>query len=174
MAKRTAWENNLNPHRVPNVAKYRCLASRTDTWARMVNSTKFDGPNGCWEWQSTINETGYGIYGHHEFGNLLAHRLALHVAGRPVPADMTVDHLCRNRRCVNPDHLEIVTREVNALRGGGYMAVNARKTHCVHGHPFDAQNTGYTKSRTRVGVARYCRTCSRERARTRPTKHTTE
>lgn len=167
MAHRSALENNLNPHRVPNVAKYRCLASRTDTWARMVNSTKFDGPDGCWEWQSTINETGYGLYCHHEFGSLLAHRLALHVAGKPVPADMTVDHLCRNRRCVNPAHLEIVDRATNSLRGNGYFALNARKTHCVNGHEYTPENTGHKKSKTKVGVARYCLTCSRNRNRNR-------
>ena len=157
MSDRT--RNNLNPHRIPNVAKYRALANHHATWARMVNSTDFNAPGGCWEWQIAINENGYGIFSHHEYGNVLAHRLSLHVVGRPVPVDMTVDHLCRNRACVNPAHLEIVTQRVNALRGEGCFAQNARKTHCKHGHEFSDENTGHTKATAKRPTARFCKTC---------------
>lgn len=161
MDNRTA--NNLNPHRVPNVAKYRSLANDPQTWARMVNHTRFDGPNGCWDWQGVRSTTGYGLLVNYELGPVLAHRLALHVVGRPVPVDMVVDHLCRNRLCVNPAHLEIVTSRENILRGEGTGAQNARKTHCVRGHAFDESNTGQTSRNGRTG--RYCRACARDRSR---------
>lgn len=135
-------ENTHLLHRTPNVAKYARAAADRTTWTRMVNATKFDCPNGCWEWQLRLNDGGYGLFSvYGGAGPVLAHRLALHVAGRPVPEDMTVDHLCRNRRCINPDHLDIVTRGVNSLRGDGYYAVNARKSHCAHGHEFTDENT---------------------------------
>lgn len=156
--------NNLNPSRAPNVAKYRDLASRPGTWARMVNSTNFAAENGCWEWQSTMSENGYGIFTHHEMGRVFAHRLALHVAGYPVPAHLTVDHLCRNRKCVNPDHLEQVPVEVNILRGMTAGGRNARKTHCKHGHEFTPANTYVGKSRTKIGtLTRSCKTCAKIR-----------
>lgn len=150
--------------RVPNAAKYRDLASRPGTWARMVNSTKFDCVNGCWEWQSTLNEDGYGVFAHHEMGTAFAHRLALHIVGRPVPADMTVDHLCENRRCVNPAHLAVVPGVDNTMRGNGYFAANARKTHCPQGHAYEGENVYLYTSR--IGnTARACRTCMRDRYR---------
>lgn len=158
--------NNPNPHRVPNVAKYKTVAGYAGTWARMVNSTNFNGPNGCWEWTKTLNAGGYGVYAHHEVGNLFAHRLALHVAGRPVPADMTVDHICMNRKCVNPAHLDIVPLAVNILRGNNAAAINLRKTHCPQGHEYTTENTYLQKPRTKTGhQGRQCRECLRIRSR---------
>lgn len=163
MVKRT--RNNLNPNRIPNVAKYRDLAARAGTWSRMVNSTDFSGDDGCWNWKSTTNDNGYGIFTHHEMGRVLAHRLALHVAGKPVPEHLTVDHLCRNRKCVNPSHLEMVPVAVNVLRGESQGGINARKTHCKHGHKFTPGNTYIGKSRTNTGTpTRTCRTCTLQRA----------
>lgn len=119
----------------------------------------------CWEWIGALIPDGYGMIlwnGRRQ----LAHRVALEIRnGVEVPQDMTVDHLCRNRACVNPEHLEIVTMTVNVLRGTGPTAVNARKTHCIHGHPFDDANT-----KARADGGRRCRECAREVDRRRRAK----
>ena len=145
--------NNLNPSRKPNVAKYRGVASKETTWANLVNRTDFNGPNGCWVWTGSFNENGYGLFTDHEYGSVLAHRLALHVAGRPVPEHLTVDHLCRNTACVNPEHLEAVTMRTNVHRGIAPAAANVLKTHCKRGHPLSGDNLKV------VGNRRRCRAC---------------
>ena len=68
---------------------------------------------------------------------------------------MTIDHLCRNRRCVNPEHLEPVSRGENVLRGDGHSARNARKTHCIRGHEFTVENSYYAPN----GKGKRCREC---------------
>ena len=148
----------------PNYVKYVLAAS--DPYIRDVlrNRVAYSGPDGCWEWQGTKNESGYGLILRNGLGNVLAHRLALHVARRPVPDDRVVDHLCRNTSCVNPAHLDIVTDTVNILRGNGAGAKNARKTHCIHGHEFSPENTAiYYPKRSAGRPTRSCRTCVRER-----------
>lgn len=118
--------------------------------------------DGCWEWIGGKIPDGYGQMLWN--GRLrLAHRIAyeLHY-GEPPADDMTVDHLCRNRGCVNPAHLEQVSNRENILRGIGPTAVNARKTHCVHGHPFDETNT-----KRRSDGGRRCRACERRVDRAR-------
>jgi hypothetical protein len=92
---------------------------------------------------------------------LLAHRASYEAFIGPIPDGMTIDHLCRNRKCVNPSHLEAVPMRVNVLRGVGVTAKNAVKTHCVNGHEFNDQNT-YSDSK-----GRSCRACKRERFRDR-------
>lgn len=92
-----------------------------------------------------------------------AHRLAYEAKFGPVPRDLVIDHLCRVRSCINPDHMEPVTQTINKLRGFGFSAINARKTVCKYGHPFDAKNTGVTRLHGRV-VGRYCHTCNRAHA----------
>jgi hypothetical protein len=116
-------------------------------------------PNsGCWLWDGYVRENGYGEF---SFGRQLvrAHRAAYeHFAGE-IPAGLDLDHLCRVRCCVNPAHLEPVTRQTNLLRGESYWR---NKTHCPNGHPFDDGNTYTTPSRPK---ARYCRECMRVRSR---------
>ena len=110
---------------------------------------------GCWEWRAWRCRQGYGhvgfkgkVYG--------AHRLVYELLVGPIPAGLSLDHLCRNTRCVNPKHLEPVTHRENVMRGVGVCAINAKKTHCVHGHEFNKENTGYTPSRPNY---RYCKSC---------------
>src|SRR6266576_3456485 len=90
------------------------------------------GSEECWPWQANRGR-GYGnvwIAGR----MYRAHRVAYELLIGPIPEGLTLDHLCRNRGCVNPAHLEPVTSRENTLRGEGISANNARKTHCKHGH----------------------------------------
>lgn len=108
----------------------------------------------CWIWTAGCSTGGYGQFRAENNHKTLAHRWAYeHICG-PVPAGLQLDHLCRIRRCVNPAHLEPVTQRENLLRGATLPARNARKTHCIHGHPFDEINTLVASS-----GARRCRTC---------------
>lgn len=119
--------------------------------------------HGCWPWQGTIAGNGYGRFAIRG-GSIAAHRFSYELLVGPVPEGLELDHLCRNRACVNPAHLEPVTHRANTLRGDTLTAANARKTHCIHGHKFTAENT-YTQ----WGGGRGCRACrdraNRERSR---------
>ena len=126
-------------------------------WAK-VNK---DGPiavaalGPCWLWGGTKGDKGYGQFWN---GNRLvsAHVRAYEYEVGAVPLGLELDHLCRNRLCVRPSHLEPVTHRVNVLRGVAGQA-NRDKTHCAHGHPFDAVNTYVDPSTGK----RSCRECRR-------------
>jgi HNH endonuclease len=113
----------------------------------------------CWEWLAYRNPAGYGMIGSGgDTGRpFLAHRVAYELLVGSIPEGLQIDHLCRNRGCVNPAHMETVTLVENVMRGGGISAQSARKTHCKHGHPF-APGNFYTPP----SGGRKCLTCSRE------------
>lgn len=110
----------------------------------------------CWNWTGASNR-GYGYIGLGPGkGQDVAHRVAYRLLVGPIPDGLTIDHLCRNRGCVNPDHMEPVTTKVNVLRGVGRTARQARQTHCKRGHPFDLFNTYYNNRGNRS-----CKACGK-------------
>lgn len=110
--------------------------------------------NGCLEWTGGTNTDGYG-YISVNYKELRVHRVVYEYYNGPIPKGYVPDHTCKNRKCVFYKHLELVTNKENVLRGEGPSAINKRKTYCIKGHPYDEQNTVYTKR------GRACRTCRR-------------
>src|SRR3990167_7080157 len=117
----------------------------------------------CWGWTGAVPHglagNGGGGYARYRYDGKtgLAHRFAYRCLVGPIDDGMTIDHLCRVRRCVNPDHMETVTQRENTIRGTSVVAVNAHKVHCVRGHGFFPENT-----RIRRTGGRKCRACTRE------------
>lgn len=110
-------------------------------------------PSGCWLWTASKNEHGYGHFSLSHADACKAHRFAYLAVVGPIPEGLVLDHLCRNRACVNPDHLEPVTQRTNARRGEAGTH-NAEKTHCPAGHAYSDDNTYRQGQR-----GRRCRAC---------------
>ena len=124
-------------------------------WERFWS--KVDATGECWEWAGYGNAQGYGLFRTDVGGSDgCAHRIVWELLIDSIPEGLVMDHLCRNRRCVNPDHLEVVTHKVNIRRGFSLAARRARQTHCIHGHRYTFENT----LRNRNGTRR-CATCTR-------------
>ncbi len=124
-------------------------------WANVV----VGGPDDCWPWVgSKISTHGndYGVFsiptGKEHGKSVSAHRYSCELAHGPIPEGYVVDHKCRFGLCVNPNHLEAVTNKENILRGNGAPAINARKTHCVRGHPLSGSNLRPRKDGRRVCI----------------------
>ena len=138
--------------------RYSSVSSKfPESWDRLFAKVSFAaGGAGCWIWEGAINSSGYGNIMMHG-RTTSAHRVSWHMLRGEMAEGMYLDHLCRNRRCVNPDHLEPVTQRENTMRGNGACAVHARKTHCKNGHEFTPENTDTSSGH------RTCRACVRAR-----------
>ncbi len=118
--------------------------------AAFMAKVKIDTKTGCWLWVGSIcKRNGYG-----DFGGIKAYVYSYLLHKGTLPAKNEPDHLCRIRACVNPEHLEAVTRRINLLRGDTIAARKAAQTHCEHGHEFTEENVYRTKDGTRN-----CRKC---------------
>lgn len=130
--------------------------SRSTPLAERVFGRFVTNSAGCWVWQGQQNSYGYGLL-KVSGRRRMAHRVAYELRVGPIPDGLYIDHLCRNRTCINPEHLEPVTNGENVKRGEGTHARNSRKTHCKQGHPFAGANLLIS------GGVRVCRTCKRRR-----------
>jgi hypothetical protein len=130
--------------------------------------------SGCWIWQRAVDAYGYGTL-KIDGRNVMAHRAVFERHRGPIPVGLTLDHVCHtndaacvggrtclHRPCVNPWHMEPVTKLVNDLRGRSFRAVNAAKAHCARGHEFTEANIYRTAEGSRA-----CRACHREAERIR-------
>lgn len=117
--------------------------------------------DGCWTWGGWHSPEGYGFM-RSQGRDQPAHRVVYEFLREPIPDGLILDHLCRNRGCVNPWHLESVTTAVNIRRGTSPPALNVHKTYCPQGHPYDESNTYWS-----AASGRRCKVCNRAAARLR-------
>lgn len=132
-----------------------------------VLSDKIAVGDGCWRWTASLMNTGYGQVSVHlpegrRHTMRLAHRIVYELMVGPIPEGLQLDHLCRNRWCVRPDHLEPVTARENMRRGHFGM-----KTHCPQGHPYSGDNLILHKKPPGRSPGRECRACCQARDRDR-------
>lgn len=117
--------------------------------------------DGCWQWTSIVKTGGYAYFTFGMDGFRASRVIYAWTHPGVEMAGLEIDHLCKNRLCVNPAHLELVTHRENWLRSDAPSVANATKTHCVHGHPFDAVNTGTQWNKRDRAMMRYCKECRR-------------
>lgn len=129
--------------------------TRTHPLVRLRERYIVDHDTGCWVWTGIKDKLGYGNFGFHGRKHT-AHRASYLLLIGDIPEGLDVDHLCRNPSCVNPSHLEPVTRSENIRRGFSHERA---KTHCPQGHPYSGENlavlsTGHRRCRTCMAAHR--------------------
>jgi hypothetical protein len=131
-----------------------------DLLRRIFARVNFNGPvpehdpslGNCWVCIRSVKPNGYASITY-KGKTANVHRLAFVMLVGDIPDGLELDHLCRNRACIRPYHLEPVTRLENQVRGEGFVAMHVRKTHCKNGHAFSTENTYVHRGH------RYCRAC---------------
>lgn len=118
--------------------------------------SKLKKTDSCWIWTASKDLDGYGRF-FLEGRSISSHRFSYEHWNGKIPDELQIDHICRNRACVNPEHMEIVTSKENTLKGSGPTAVNSRKTHCPQGHEYSEENTYNSNG------ARTCKICKKLR-----------
>ena len=120
--------------------------------------SKVNKTGACWLWIGEITDAGYGmatISGK----RFRAHRISYELTKGEIPPGLQIDHLCRNRACINPDHLEAVSRRENILRGEGVTAQNLRRKTCIKGHPLRGMNLYLFLNKKTNAYGRHCKRC---------------
>ena len=130
--------------------------------ARFWASVDFDNSEECWPWGKNKNYDGYGIF-YFDRKHWMAHRFSFEIVNGPVPLNLTIDHECRNRLCVNPKHLRLATNKKNILIGKAPSAGYAVAEKCIRGHVFDVKNT-YRWQKKNGEWMRQCRACHNRRS----------
>jgi hypothetical protein len=154
--RKQADMTNARPHRIvgDNLARFDSKIDRNGPVSAFA-------PTPCWLWLAGITKDGYGLFtitvAPNQYRRLYAHRFAYEQACGPIPDASDIDHLCRVRHCVNPAHMEPVTRRENTLRG-----LRGPRSHCVHGHELIGDNVI-----TRKNGRHQCRTCENAQQRAR-------
>ena len=129
-----------------------------------VNFAGNDTPIGqCWEWTAAMDSDGYGVFSplsssHPERKMFKVHRLSHHFAAHSIPTGLVIDHLCRNRKCLRPSHIQCVSAYTNVVRGETFIAYNRAKTHCPRGHELVPGNLTMSGI---IANKRICLTCNR-------------
>ncbi len=129
--------------------------------ARVLDRTKKTAK--CWLYQGPLDRDGYGIVSapsskaKRGWGSTRVHRAVYEALVGPIPEGLTLDHKCKVRHCVRPDHLEPCTAGENVMRGGSLQAQYAARAHCKSGHPFSGQNVFIRAN----GQGRGCRACQK-------------
>ena len=113
---------------------------------------------GCWYWVASVNDRGYGTFQVFKRPKK-AHRVSYEMFKGKIPDGLELDHLCRVRNCVNPDHLEAVTHKENVLRGSSFVSEQAHRTHCKRGHELSGDNL--LPHKLKKGL-RACKACNTE------------
>lgn len=128
-------------------------------WERFSSRIRRDESSDCHHWTGPLDKDGYGSF-YLRRRNRRAHRVAWYNMHGEIPEGMVINHICKNRACVNAQHLQIVTVAENTLKDSVTVAaINARKTHCPRGHPYDRVY------RSGKRYQRYCSICEAAKSR---------